>query len=44
MRNKNFDFKFGIEQKEEHVQQIKKPFNSEDLKKLKDKTRLNHKE
>ena len=44
MRNKNFDFKFGDEQKEDMVKQINKKFDSKELIDLKDKTKLNHKD
>ena len=44
MRNKNFDFKFGDEQKEDMVKQVNKKFDSKELLDLKDKTKLNHKD
>ena len=42
MRNRNFDFKFGNEQKEDMVKQINKKFDSQKLFDLKNKTKLNH--
>ena len=44
MRNRNFDFKFGHEQKEDLVKQINKKFDSKKLMDLKNKTKLNHKD
>ena len=44
MRNKNFDFKFGDDQKEDMVKQVNKKFDSKELLDLKDKTKLNHKD
>ena len=44
MRNKNFDFKFGDEQKEDMVKYINKKFDSQQLLDLKNKTKLNHKD
>ena len=44
MRNKNFDFKFGDEQKEDMVKYINKKFDSQKLLDLKNKTKLNHRD
>ena len=44
MRNKNFDFKFGDEQKEDMVKYINKKFDSQQLLDLKNKTKLNHRD